>query len=404
MMRFAVPTLVCLLIAPGLLAAQPEDPQRLLERAVKLHQAGDFAAAIEQYRAFLEIVPGRAEVRSNLGAAYARLGRYEEAIDQYRRALELDSENLAIRFNLGVANYRTARLGEAVAELTQVVAAQPANKNAITLLADCHLQMGENRRVVELLSPLEGEFANDRAFAYLLGTALIRDKQVEKGQVLVDRILRDGDSAEARLMLGTAYMVANDYGGALKELEQAVKLNPRLPGVHSFYARALMATGNRDLAMQSFRAQIELDPNDFQSNFYLGVLLKQEQRYNEGLAHLQRALQLRPGALEVLYQIGALYVATGKTADAQLLLEKVVEQAPEFVEAHVSLATVYYRLKRKADGDRHRAIVDRLNAGLQARAPGAKDELGPAYRGDGLPGAPKPSNPEIKKPNWPPPG
>ena len=33
----------------------------------------------------------------------------------------------------------------------------------------------------------------------------------------------------------------------------------------------------------------------------------------------------------------------------------------------MSLATVYYRLKRKADGDRERAIVLKLNADKQAR-------------------------------------
>ena len=41
-------------------------------------------------------------------------------------------------------------------------------------------------------------------------------------------------------------------------------------------------------------------------------------------------------------------------------------------EAHVSLATAYYRLKRKEDGDRHRAIADRLTAEAQAKQPGAQ--------------------------------
>ena len=43
------------------------------------------------------------------------------------------------------------------------------------------------------------------------------------------------------------------------------------------------------------------------------------------------------------------------------------------MEAHVSLATVYYRLKRKADGDRERATVLKLNAEKQAAEPGAKE-------------------------------
>jgi hypothetical protein len=58
--------------------------------------------------------------------------------------------------------------------------------------------------------------------------------------------------------------------------------------------------------------------------------------------------------------------------DALPSLESLVKDAPDFVEAHVMLATVYYRLKRKADGDRHQAIVNKLNAERQAKQPGAK--------------------------------
>jgi hypothetical protein len=35
---------------------------------------------------------------------------------------------------------------------------------------------------------------------------------------------------------------------------------------------------------------------------------------------------------------------------------------------------VYYRLKRKADGDREQAIVNKLNAERQAKQPGAQDK------------------------------
>ena len=44
-----------------------------------------------------------------------------------------------------------------------------------------------------------------------------------------------------------------------------------------------------------------------------------------------------------------------------------MKEAPVFTEAHVTLATVYYRLKRKADGDRERSIVLKLNGEAQAK-------------------------------------
>ena len=48
------------------------------------------------------------------------------------------------------------------------------------------------------------------------------------------------------------------------------------------------------------------------------------------------------------------------------MLEAIVKEAPTFVEAHVALATAYYRQQRKADGDRERAIVEQLNRQKEA--------------------------------------
>ena len=52
------------------------------------------------------------------------------------------------------------------------------------------------------------------------------------------------------------------------------------------------------------------------------------------------------------------------------MLESIVKEAPDLVEAHVQLATAYNRLKRTEDAERERAIIDRLNAEAQAKRSG----------------------------------
>lgn len=380
----------------GLYAAQQTqkpDPQHLqhtLAKAVELHQSGDLQKALGAYKEFLQFEPRHAQALSNLGAVYARLGRYQEAIEQYLQALNIEPESATFHFNLGLAYYKSAQLADAGSEFARVLELEADNKNALILLADGYFQQGENKKVVELLSPVEANYPDDMAVAYLLGTALIRDNQVEKGQVRIDRIFRKGDSAEARLMLGTAHLMGMDYKGALQEFERAIQLNPDLPAMHAFYGRALMATGNPAKAEKAFRQELSVNPNDYQANLYLGVLLKQEQRFGEALPFLQHALNVRPGSDEGMYQLGSLYVSLGKLSEAQRVLEDLLKKTPDFLEAHVSLATVYYRLKRKEDGDRHRAIVEKLTAERQAKTPGASEKLGPAYRGEDSSKVPRP--------------
>jgi predicted Zn-dependent protease len=83
--------------------------------------------------------------------------------------------------------------------------------------------------------------------------------------------------------------------------------------------------------------------------------------------HLDKALALRPGDPGVRYQLALVAIATNTLETALGILEELVREAPEWLEAHVSLTTVYYRLGRREDGDRQQTIVRRLREEDQAR-------------------------------------
>ena len=55
--------------------------------------------------------------------------------------------------------------------------------------------------------------------------------------------------------------------------------------------------------------------------------------------------------------------------ESRKLLEAVVKDVPDYTAAHVMLATACYRLKLKDEGDREKAIADRLREKEQARQP-----------------------------------
>lgn len=359
--------------------SSPADVERAFEQATQLHQSGDLDSAIRAYLAILSQHPDRADVRSNLGAAYSGLGRYQEAIEQYKKALALDSANEKIRFNLSLAYYKAAWFAEAAAELSRFLSMSPTSPqapNAIIILADCQVRLGEYKKVIEKLSPLaeaDSSNPNRRAIAYLLGNALIGDGQLDKGQVLIDRVFRDEDSAQARLLMGSILLLTDDGAGAIKELQRAIELDPKLPTVHAWHGRALMRMGDSEMAKAEFRSELKDNPNDFDSNLYLGILLRRDKLFDESFAYLSRAVQLRPREQYANYHLGAVLAALGKTNDARPLLEGVVNEYPDFVEARALLASVYYRLNRKEDGDRERARVQKLDSEQQAKQPGVQN-------------------------------
>jgi tetratricopeptide (TPR) repeat protein len=352
------------------LALLIEPAEQILKQAIAQHQAGNIDGAILSYEKYLAVRPDSLIAISNLGAAYARVGRYTDAITQYRHALKLQPGNMAVDLNLALAYYKIGQVQEASVIFEKVHKSAPDELQPVLLLADCWLSLGKNKKVVELLTPIAEQRPDDLAIAYVLGTALVRDNQVDRGQVVINRILRNGDSAEARLLLGTTKLNVRDYAGALEDLKKAVELNPQLPDVYSFCGQAMLATGDAAGAADAFRKALEANPNDFSSNLQLAVVLKQDQNFEDAVKYLRRALQVRPGDLGVRYQLASIDLSQGKVDASRAELESILKEAPNFTEAHVTLATVYYRLKRKTDGDRERAIVQKLNAEIQAKQPG----------------------------------
>lgn len=349
-------------------AARPSAAQALsFSLAAELQQAGEFEKAAAEYERFLAAHPANVEARSNLGVVLMRLGKYEEAIAAYQTALATAPSNATIRLNLGIAFYKALRLEAATQAFHQVLSAQPEHLQARYLAADCELRLGRPEAAVALLQALETSRGDDPAFVYLLGMAYLGTKQLDKGQLLIDRLLRNGESAEARVMIGVAKRGVGDLNGAVQELKRAVELNPEVPGARGLYAQALLEAGNPDLARPEFEAELSRNPLDFDANLQMGVLLKGEQDYDRALQHLTRALDVRPGDLSTRFQIAGVVLARRDMRAAVAMLEAIVKEAPSFVEAHVALATAYYRLQRKADGDKERAIVERLNREIEAK-------------------------------------
>ena len=329
--------------------------------------SGNIEGAIAEYQKYLAMRPDSFIALSNLGAAFARVSRYQDAIVQYRHALGLQPGNPPIEMNLGLALYKTGQTEQAAAEFDKAHRAAPAELQPTLLLADCWLALGENKSVVKLLDPVAAHAPDDLAVAYLLGTALVRDGQVARGQAVVNKILRHGDSAETYLLLGTARLNAGDYPAALADLAKAVELKPDLPDVFTYYGQALARTGDPAAAAGSFRKALAANPYDFTANLQLAVLLKEDEKIADATSCLRRALQVRPNNPLVRYQLATIALHDGQLETARRGLEAITKEIPAYTEAHVALATVYYRLKRKEDGDHERAIVQKLNAETAAR-------------------------------------
>jgi tetratricopeptide (TPR) repeat protein len=368
--------LIALVIAnPLCLPSQEVSAQELYEQAGKSLNTGDTAGAIKLYKELLEIAPDQIEARTNLGVALAREGRYGDAIEEYRKALAHDLRNQVVLINLALALYKQGDFNGARGPLSTLHKLYPDNSQALYLLVDCDLRLGQFSNAIALAEAVYEAHPEDPAVEYMLGTALIQDGQTQRGAAVIDRILRNGDSAAATLLMGASQYAAGDYRGAAATLKKALDLNPALPGGWTMFGRALLKDGDNIAAKEAFERAHEADPNDFDACLYLGGLLRHDGDNDAAAPYLRHAMTLRPDSAAAQFQMGALDAATGHPEQAQTELEAIVRQWPDFVEAHVQLARLYARSHRLEDSERERQIVLDLNE--KARSQGPQPEAGP---------------------------
>ena len=356
-------------------------------------QEPDLDGAAALYVQILRVVPGASRVWSNLGAAWAGLGRYEDAIDQYRQALAREDDP-SIRRNLAVALMKTGQIRDSAAEAERALVAQPGDRDALLLLADCRLRLGETQAAIDLLTPAAAASPGDKAVAYLLGTALLDADRTGDAQVVMDRLFRD-DSPESHVLLGSMYSRRKDWSAALVEYEKARSANPKLPLVNFLYGEALMKERNDWAgAAAAFRAELEIDPNHYESNLLLGTLLREGGQAEEALERLVRAERLRGDDLAVKFSLGAAYLATGRMEEARRLLEEVAAAAPGHLPTQMQLAVLYTRLGRTEDAARARANVGRLQKEADARSfQGVRESVGDLIGKSGSPAGSEPKKP-----------
>ena len=336
---------------------------------------GKLDEAATEYRRFLEIAPGSWEARSNLGVVYAGSGGTPTRWRSTGRPSPSGPGPVAVRYNLAVALYKSQRFRDAAGELEAVLKAKPDHPQAPLLLADCRLLLGEWKAVIAILDPVLEKDPTNRAVLYMIGTALMRDRQYERGQRVLDRILGQGDSAEAHLVLALASREANDDIAAEKELRRALELDPRLPTANGLLGEVLVRMGEGSQAMTHLQREIELEPEPLRLPPAPRAPAAAGRPQRRGPRPPREGPRPAAGDPGVRYQSALVEIAKGELEAARETLVGLVAEAPDFSEAHVSLALVYYRLGRREDGNRHQAIVQRLKQEDQARRDAKAERL-----------------------------
>ena len=134
---------------------------------------------------------------------------------------------------------------------------------------------------------------------------------------------------------------------AIRQLREALRIDPGYLNAHYNLARALAATGDVDDAGREYATFLATKPDDAAAQAGLGTILFHQRRFPDALAHFREAARLDPNNADMEANLGTLLAISGDLPAAAEAFERALRIDPNHEAARANLAKVRLQLAGK---------------------------------------------------------
>ncbi|HUP41108.1 MAG TPA: tetratricopeptide repeat protein, partial [Vicinamibacterales bacterium] len=167
---------------------------------------------------------------------------------------------------------------------------------------------------------------------------------------------------------GIGLLLQGDLKGAEAAFENVATIDPKYADGWVNIGRARLQEGNLAGAEEVLRRALTLDQKLAKTHFFLGVMMKNDGRYDEALRHFRTASDLYPRDRVVLNQLGRVLFLKRQFTAAVEQFTGVLRIDPEDVQAHYNLMLCYQGLGDQARAARERTLYERFKADESSQA------------------------------------
>lgn len=298
---------------------------------------GQPAAAIAAYTVCISLRPDEAICYVSRGTAYGDINQTDDALSDLAKAQQLDPDFWAVFLNRGAVYLARKQFQEAEADFKKVIELRPR-------LAGPHHNLSMVYEAQERYADSEAEataaiLIDSRYFKAYSTRAISRLQSNKPDEALADfmKVIElDQDpskQAEAWKQIGLIHHRANNSAEALSAYNKSLAANDSDPDTHRLRAETLLALDRNQDAVDAFSQYLKLDGEPVADVFRARALAQQKLgRFRESLSDVARALELEPGASNMLVRRGwAMLLEANKLAEADF--DAAVTANPENADA-----------------------------------------------------------------------
>lgn len=319
------------------------------------------ATLAQRYEAAQELVragklaEAETELKAILAAQYRRLMKIEGALT--KRELALEAAETAANYQptdsdllieVAMSYLEAAQFNKALDPLLKAARLQPNNADVQRTLGKTYFALGDYEKSATALEVAVKLDPKDFNSSFTLAITYLQQRQFTAARRIFDSMIVEfGEQPQIHIAIGRAFREAGRLPEAIEEFKRAIALNSQFPGAHYNLGLAhLLNEGATAVASaeEEFKTELAANPNDFFSNYYLGITCIFQRKWEPAIDFLHTASRIQPNNPDPYFQLGQVYQELQKHDQAIDVLRKAIDLNPNLPHNKFQVTSAHYRL------------------------------------------------------------
>lgn len=383
---FLFPVLAAAALCQGAKTQSPDaakEADRAFRAGYAARQAGQLEVARARFAEAVRLLPKIAESHEALGVVLLEMGKAKEAIPELTTANRLKPDDLNVETNLALAHAQAGEPDKAIAHfeatlrLAEAAKRTPLEASFYDSYARALAAAGKRTEALEQLLVEERLGVQRADLEDSIGSIHAQLGQWGEAESAFERALAADPAYEPALIhLGVVLRQKQDLAKSLETLETATRSETPDAAAFVEYARSLAAAGQDEAAVAAFEEAMKLNPQLPGGAMDLAMSLQRIGRQQDAIPWFEKDLSIDPDNTTVLTNLALAMTLTGKAKESLAYIERAYALSPKDPEILKNRGVVHLQVAALDE-----AIAD-FEAGikLNAKDPQMHYDLGLAYK------------------------
>ncbi|HID40419.1 MAG TPA: tetratricopeptide repeat protein [Calditrichaeota bacterium] len=286
----------------------------------------------EQYEQLIGMYGERRQYYEKLVEIYLQQQEYDKGSRALDKLIELDPGNVRALYLKGVINQHMNQPDSALVSFNQALQANPEFVMAAEQMSMIYRNRRQWDKIIEVYTPLLQ--AKDSTIArnarLTIGEAEFYLKNYKRAKELLEPLTKDPDAPWGVFdLLGRIALDQKNYDEAIGNFEHILQKDPQNRFGWLFLGFTYSDMDSLAKAEEVYAKALETIRDDPALLAFYGIILQQQEKYEQAVNPLERALQLDPENLNAITSLPVVYENLKMTGKSDSLYRAAIKRFPD---------------------------------------------------------------------------